>query len=78
MLKMIFQIDPIKSAGTALISAAAGSFSNYITVPAYFIIENVNTAFQHAAWTVAILAGIVSIVNGVKNWKIFNRKNREL
>lgn len=74
MLKMILNIDPIKSAGTALLSAAAGTLSKYCFFTPAFILDHVNTAFQHAAWTIAIIAGIVSIANGVKNWKIFKRR----
>jgi hypothetical protein len=28
-------------------------------------LSEANTAFQHAAWTIAILAGVVSIINGI-------------
>lgn len=70
---MIANIDPIKSAATSILSVMAGTFSNLC----YFSptsLEIVNTIFQHAAWIVAIAAGLVSIVNGVKNWKILHRK----
>lgn len=59
MLKMIFEIDPAKSAVASIFSALTG------TVMADVAITAANTAFQHAAWTVAIIAGIVSIINGV-------------
>jgi hypothetical protein len=70
---MINEIDPLKSAITSIVSAGFGTFTNYCAVffaPFGFIsIASANTAFQHAAWTVAILAGIVSVINGVRQWK---------
>jgi len=69
---MIANIDPLKSAVTSIVSATFGTFSNFsyvVFAPLGFISLNAaNTAFQHAAWTVAILAGIVSIVNGIRQW----------
>ena len=59
MVKMILDIDPAKSAIASIVSAITG------TMMADLTLINANTAFQHAAWTVAILAGIVSIINGV-------------
>ena len=67
MFKMT-NIEPTKAAITSIFSAAAGTWYNY-NVFAVFTLNTVNTAFQHAAWTVAILAGIVSIINGVRSWK---------
>lgn len=67
---MIANIDPAKSALASILSAVAGTWYNYCTV--YFstiTLAGANTAFQHAAWTVAILAGIVSVINGVRQWK---------
>jgi hypothetical protein len=59
MLKMILEIDPAKSAITSIISAFTG------TVVADLTLDTTNIAFQHAAWSVAIVAGLVSIVNGI-------------
>ncbi len=56
---MILEIDPAKSAIASIFSALTGTVMAEITVTA------ANTAFQHAAWTVAIIAGIVSIINGI-------------
>lgn len=61
-------IEPHKAALTSLLSAGAGTWYNY-NVFAVFTLSTANTAFQHAAWTIAILAGIVSIINGVRQWK---------
>lgn len=73
---MIANIDPFKSAATSLVSVIAGTFSNvcfFTPSP----LEVINTVFQHAAWIVAIVAGLVSIVNGTKTWRILNRKKQQ-
>lgn len=59
MIKMILEIDPAKSAIASIFSALTGTVMAEVTLTA------TNTAFQHAAWTVAIIAGLVSIINGV-------------
>lgn len=76
MINEINNIDPIKSAFTSLISVSVGTISNLIPTVfvGYFSLETVNMLFQHAAWTVAIIAGFVSIINGVRNWKIFKKR----
>jgi hypothetical protein len=69
---MIHDIDPMKSAVTSIVSASFGTFTNYCAAvsPIGFIsLQAANTFFQHLAWTVAILAGLVSIINGVRTWK---------
>lgn len=69
-LKMIANIDPAKSAIASILSAVAGTWYNYWSFYlAAFTLDKVNTAFQHLAWTIAILAGIVSIINGISHWK---------
>jgi hypothetical protein len=77
---MINEIDPLKSAITSLVSATFGTFTNYCAVvfaPLGFIsLNSANTAFQHAAWTVAILAGIVSVINGVRQWHFKKREKQ--
>ena len=67
---MIQNIDPLKSALTSLLSAGFGTLTKYVAlIPTGVItLEATNTFFQHAAWLVAILAGIVSIINGVRQW----------
>ena len=55
----------IASISAATIGELASVFPLYITGKN---LEIVNTAFQHAAWVVAILAGIVSVVNGTRKW----------
>lgn len=74
---MIFNIDPMKSAVTSVVSAFAGTTFGYINlIFANITLTAANTAFQHLAWTTAILAGIVSIVNGVRKWKCFAPKTK--
>ena len=75
---MINEIDPMKSAVTSILSAGFGTFTKYCTAfaPLSFIsLQTANTFFQHLAWTVAICAGIVSVINGVRQWK-FKRKSK--
>jgi hypothetical protein len=75
---MIANIDPAKSAIASILSAVAGTWYNYCTVYiSSFTLAAANTAFQHAAWTVAILAGIVSIVNGCRQWKRENKNKKD-
>jgi hypothetical protein len=57
--KMILNIDPIKSGIASIASAMTGTVINAVTL------TSANTALQHAAWTVAIIAGIVAIINGI-------------
>ena len=62
-MRMILNISPFKSAITAIGSAIAGTTAEQIDQ-----VQNItaaNTAFQHAAWTIAIVAGLVSVVNGI-------------
>jgi len=67
---MIANIDPLKSFVASIISVTAGSSYNYCSATlAGISLSTANTAFQHLAWTVAIAAGIVSVINGVRKWK---------
>lgn len=58
-MRMILDIDPAKSAIASIISAITGTVMTEVTL------TEANTAFQHAAWAVAIIAGLVSIINGI-------------
>ncbi len=75
---MISNIDPVKSAILSLLGASVGTINNYV---ATFVInvslDFVNTMFQHAAWTVAILAGCVSAFNGIVTAVLRYRKNND-
>ena len=68
---MIFEIDPAKSAVASIVSALTGTAMANITL------VDTNTAFQHAAWTVAIIAGIVSIVNGIIKIVEYFKRNKK-
>jgi len=53
---MIANIDPMKSAITSILSAVIGSWYNYLNYTILnFSLSSANTAFQHLAWTVAIM-----------------------
>lgn len=69
---MILEIDPAKSAIASIFSALTGTVMADVTLTA------ANTAFQHAAWAVAIVAGLVSIINGViKIIQYFKSRNNK-
>ena len=79
-MKMILNISPFKSAYTAFVSALAGTTAEQIEQS--LDIVKTNTAFQHTAWTIAIIAGIISTINGIimlrgryKDWK--NKKHEK-
>ena len=65
MLKLLSEIDPAKASVASIFSAFTGQISLFVDPSA---LDAANVGFQHLAWLVAILAGIVSIVNGVKKW----------
>lgn len=66
---MISQIDPSRSAVASLLSAIIGTASEYVNFSMLTIgWISVDDALQRLAWTVAILAGLVAIVNGTRNW----------
>lgn len=85
MIQIIRLIDHAKAAVISLVSAAIGSFENMFQ----FEIANLTNQpvsthpLQDLAWFVAIIAGIVSIVNGIDKFirnrkqKVVNRKNRD-
>jgi len=54
----------IRAAIVSITSASTGSLLDLLKV------NSVDQALQRAAWTIAILAGIVAICNGVKQWFI--------
>jgi hypothetical protein len=63
---MIANIDPFKSFFTSVISVTLGTSYNTCQINLSKIpLETANTAFQHLAWTVAIIAGIIAIINGI-------------
>ena len=65
---MLSQIDPAKSAIASLLSATIGTISNYCSVPIIIGFITVDIALQRLAWTIAVIAGAVAIVNGTRTW----------
>lgn len=59
MLSLIFNFitNSGKTATTAVASVTIGQLSTTWTV------SKANTALQHGAWTIAILAGILTVIN---------------
>ena len=71
---MVNNIDSVKAAGASIGAALFGEFhGTFMMIP----LESVNTAMQHAAWVVAILAGIVSVVNGCRKWFVRETEIKE-
>ena len=69
---MVNNIDSVKAAGASIGAALFGEFhGTFMMIP----LESVNTAMQYAAWVVAILAGIVSVVNGCRKWFTSDKTN---
>ena len=58
-----------KTAVTSISSAIVGSVN-------LSHINNINIAFQHTAYTIAIISGIIASVNGIDNF-IRKHKNRK-
>lgn len=69
-------INPFKAAGASIGGAFAGQFATKLSSVMLF---QPTIFFQHLAWTVAAIAGIISAVNGVMkaiDW-IENRKEKK-
>jgi hypothetical protein len=65
-LKMISNIDPFKSFFASVFSVTVGTTYNTCQIALTNVtLDTANTAFQHLAWTVAIIAGIIAIINGI-------------
>ena len=78
MVNYLNNISEVRAAFASGIAAITGEAS--VLLSGTFVatdLELVNTLFQHAAWTVAIFAGIVSIVNGTKKWFKKNENNKK-
>ena len=65
---MIDEISSIKSAIVSITSAITGTAINQVDnlMDSGLTIDNI---LQRGAWTIAILAGMVAVVNGVRKWK---------
>lgn len=78
MLRMFANIEPFKAAIVSIISASMGTIhKNLVFNIAFMNSIPVDTALQRLAWTVAILAGIVAIINGSICW-FKKRKEKEV
>ena len=62
---MVSNINDVRAAAASMGAVLFGEFHNLVM---FVPLESINTALQHAAWIVAIIAGIVSIVNGCRKW----------
>jgi hypothetical protein len=67
-------MDNIASGKAAIVSITSAAVGQVYAWFPMININEANTLFQHLAWTVAILAGIVSIVNGVRKWFVKEKK----
>lgn len=67
MLNFLQSINSFRATVVSICTAFYGTYLSVITV---------DVALQRLAWTVAILAGLVAIINGVKNW-IFPKNKKE-
>lgn len=80
MINLVDAVCATKAAMVSLSSVISGSLLSmvpndfyqnaviFFTGSAWFIPESFGMALQWLAWTIAIFAGVVSIVNGTKNW----------
>jgi len=59
-------LDWIKPPVTALVSMVS-AFTGTLSAVS-FPLSSANIALQHMAWTVAIIAGLFSIANYIRNW----------
>lgn len=74
MIKYIENIDSVKAGLASVGAAITGQLSGMIELTN---LEVINIMFQHAVWTIAIIAGIISIINGVRKWDMFNKDKEE-
>lgn len=68
-MKMISNIEPLKAAIVSILSAIVGTINKLmLNLGITLRLITVDIVLQRLACTVAILAGIVAIVNGIKGW----------
>lgn len=68
---MIDNVASGKAAIVSIVSAVIGQVYSWLPM---ITINDVNTLFQWLAWVVAIFAGIVSIINGIRKWFVKDKK----
>ena len=66
-MQRMIDINPLKSAIASILAALTGSASNYFST-ILGTDPTIDTMLQRLAWTVAIIAGVVSIINSVRKW----------
>ena len=71
---MVSNINDVRAAAASIGAVLFGEFHNLVM---FVPLESINTALQHAAWIVAIIAGIVSIVNGCRKWFVSDKHTIE-
>ena len=72
MFNNLLNINPSHASLASISAAVTGEVGNLIASPTM-----VDTALQHSAWAVAIIAGIVSIVNGTRKWFHHSKNNQK-
>ena len=75
---LTYLLNYITDSGRTALTSVAGAITGQIAFETSAL-TNINTAFQHAAWSVAILAGIMTMVNLFFPLRTFydNRKKDE-
>lgn len=68
---MIDNVASGKAAIVSIVSAVIGQVYSWLPM---ITINDVNTLLQRLAWVVAIFAGIVSIINGIRKWFVKDKK----
>lgn len=73
-------IDKLKTTVAALISLISVSFGQWMNnmgmmLPGGFCQDKFDRVLQEAAWIVAVLAGTISVINGIISW--FKKRNRK-
>ena len=66
-MQRMIDINPLKSAIASILAALTGSVSNYCST-LLGTDPTIDTMLQRLAWTVAIIAGVMSIINSVRKW----------
>lgn len=66
-MQRMIDINPLKSAIASILAALTGSVSNYCSTM-LGTDPTIDTMLQRLAWTVAIVAGVVSIINSIRKW----------
>ncbi len=75
----MISLEKLKTTVAAIISLGSYCIGTYITkinmiLPKNFCQDTFDRVLQEIAWIIAIVAGTISIINGVINW-FKNKKN---